>query len=133
MFKHAFKEMPFPLFSRLFPSLVALPEKEKHSADMKRMFERVVDEHIGELDPDGHGEKPRDFIEVYLREMPDNPVFNYHDLVGLCIDFFEAGGETVGSTLAWFLMYMALNQEQQERCAREIDRVLGEHCKWSME
>ncbi len=122
VFKHAFKEMPFPLLGRLFPSLVKLPEKRKHCADMKRMFEDVVDQHIKSM---GDELESRDFIDVYLKEMPKNPLFNYHDLIGLCIDFFEAGGETVGSTLSWFLMYLAKYPEHQEECAREIDRVLG--------
>lgn len=57
----------------------------------------------------------KDFIDVYLKEMGKDPKFNYHDLVGLCMDFFEAGGETVGSTLSWFLLYMSLNQDVQNK------------------
>ncbi len=67
----------------------------------------------------------QDFIDVYLKEMESNHALNYHDLVGLCIDFFEAGGETVGSTLSWLLMYFALHQEQQEKCFREIKEEIG--------
>ena len=35
-------------------------------------------------------------------------------------DLFEAGGETVGSTLSWVLLYLALNPEAQEKCYQEI-------------
>lgn len=68
----------------------------------------------------------QDFIDVYLKEKEVNPVFNDQDLVGICMDFFEAGGETVGSTLAWVLMYMALYPEVQERCYKEIIQAIGQ-------
>ncbi len=62
--------------------------------------------------------------------METDPRFNYHDLIGLCTDFFEAGGDTVGSTLSWVLLYMALHQEQQENCFQEIQEHIGTHaCK----
>ena len=47
------------------------------------------------------------------------------DLIGICIDFFEAGGETVGSTLSWFILFMALHRDVQEKCAEEIGNSLG--------
>ncbi len=57
--------------------------------------------------------------------MQTNPALNVQDLVGMCMDFFEAGGETVGSTLSWVMMYLALHQDEQEKCFQEINRVLG--------
>ena len=47
------------------------------------------------------------------------------DLIGICIDFFEAGGETVGSTLSWLFMFMAVNPEAQDRCYEELTDKLG--------
>ena len=47
------------------------------------------------------------------------------DLIGICMDFFEAGGETVGSTLSWLFMFMSLNQDAQERCHKELRTQLG--------
>ena len=47
------------------------------------------------------------------------------DLIGICLDFFEAGGDTVGSTLSWVFMYMALHREEQEKCYNEIVKQLG--------
>lgn len=49
-----------------------------------------------------------------------------NDLIGICLDFFEAGGETVGSTLSWLFMYMALNPEVQDKCYEELAAKLGE-------
>ena len=69
----------------------------------------------------------QDFIDVYIKEMESNPALNDHDLVGICMDFFEAGGETVGSTLAWVLMYLALYPDIQEKCFAEIYGALGKN------
>ena len=57
--------------------------------------------------------------------METNPSFNQNDLVGICMDFFEAGGETVGSTLAWVLLYLSLYPDVQEKCYREIIQEIG--------
>ena len=51
--------------------------------------------------------------------------YDKQDLIGICIDFFEAGGETVGNTLSWFMLYMALYPEVQEKCFQEITNLLG--------
>ena len=69
----------------------------------------------------------QDFIDVYLKEMETNLAFNEQDLVGLCMDFFEAGGETVGSTLTWVLMYLALYPEVQEKCFQELMQAIGKN------
>ena len=41
------------------------------------------------------------------------------------MDFFEAGGETVGNTLSWVLLYLSLYPREQEKCQTEIDLVVG--------
>ena len=64
--------------------------------------------------------------------MEKNPNFTSHDLVGICMDFFEAGGETVGSTLAWVLMYLALYPDIQEKCFEEINNALGIYYYYKM-
>ena len=66
-----------------------------------------------------------DFLEKI--EDPESPkdIFNEDNLIGVCLDFFEAGGETVGSTLLWVLLYLSLYPEEQEKCQNEIDSVIG--------
>ena len=57
-----------------------------------------------------------------MNENPNNEAFTELQLIGLCQDFFDAGGETVGSTMSWILLYSALYPEEQEICQKEIDR-----------
>ena len=54
------------------------------------------------------------------------------DLIGICADFFEAGGETVGSTLSWLFLFMALHQDAQEKCHLELREILGIHTRVSI-
>ena len=68
----------------------------------------------------------QDFIDAYIREMKHSPsTVDRDDLIGICQDFFEAGGETVGSTLSWLFLFMALHQEAQEKCYSELHEKLG--------
>jgi hypothetical protein len=55
-------------------------------------------------------------------------VFTEAHLIGICQDFFEAGGETVGSTLSWVLLYLSLYQEEQKKCQNEIETEIGLRC-----
>jgi cytochrome P450 len=66
-------------------------------------------------------------MDAYIREMKTNPAFNKPELIGLCTDFFEAGGETVGSTLSWVLLFLAQHPQVQRRCQREIKDNIGNY------
>ncbi len=61
VFRHAFKDLPFPLITSIFPQLAGMAEKKRHTTELKRMFEEIVDQKIKDYDADN---KPSDFIEV---------------------------------------------------------------------
>ena len=68
----------------------------------------------------------QDFVDAYMKEMHNSDSgLTKDDLIGICLDFFEAGGETVGSTLSWLFMFMALNPKVQDRCYAELTSKLG--------
>ncbi|CAH2086631.1 unnamed protein product [Euphydryas editha] len=46
----------------------------------------------------------------------------------LLADMFGAGLDTTSTTLSWYLLYMALYQEEQERVRKEIITVYPEEC-----
>ena len=72
-------------------------------------------------------DNPRDFIDVYLKQIKDEPEnFNVEHLVVMCVDFFQAGAETSSTTLLWAMMFMALNPKVQKKCFHEIHDQLGQ-------
>jgi cytochrome P450 len=54
-----------------------------------------------------------------------NPALTKQELICTCLDFIEAGAETVGSSLSWIMLYLALYPDIQERCYQEIREHLG--------
>ena len=58
---------------------------------MKNMMRGLINEHLADIDYDS----PRDFIDVYLKQIHENGSdFDIEHLVVICLDFFQAGGET---------------------------------------
>ena len=91
--------------------------------ELKDMFRKTIKAHLEDHDPDA---PPRDFIDVYLTEMKrgNDPTFDIEQLVVICLDFFQAGAETSSTTLMWAVKYMTMHQDVQEKCQKEIDKVM---------
>ena len=111
-----------------------LLEGEKNVLNMKKMFRQQIQEHQAEFND---SEEPKDFIDVYLREIESEKkekgehysakTSNFHieQLVSICLDFFVAGSETTSTTLTWAIMHMALNPNVQTKCQAEIDAAVN--------
>lgn len=122
--KHFRASMDFLIFLGNIKKFLPYSEDDKYLLEFKQKFRDLIIEHEEDHDPES---PPRDFIDSYLTEMKtkNNSHFSREQLVGVCMDFFEAGTETSSTTLRWAVMYMALYPEVQKRCQREIDEVLG--------
>ena len=58
---------------------------------IKAMMRKMITDHLNDIDYDN----PRDFIDVYLRQIhEDGQNYDIEQLVVLCLDFFQAGSET---------------------------------------
>ena len=121
-----------PFLRSLLPQL----QQEKDELDLKEMFRQQILEHERDLWISESNE-PRDFIDIYLKEIQarneanDNigngkySNFNIEQLVAICLDLFQAGSDTSSTTLCWAVMFLALYKDVQEKCLQEIDLVLG--------
>ena len=90
---------------------------------MKALMKQLIEEHLVDIDYDN----PRDFIDVYLKQIKEDPEsYNVEHLIVMCVDFFQAGAETSSTTLLWAVMFMALNPKVQEKCFTEIHEQIGE-------
>lgn len=116
----------FPILKTIAPVLSGHTEAKESLLDMQNYFRKSIWEHKKTIDKNN----PRDFIDVYLREMevqrnkPDT-TFTEEGLIVLCLDLFSAGGETLSSSLAFSLLYMILNPNVQKAVQKELDQVVG--------
>ncbi|KAJ9598796.1 hypothetical protein L9F63_026670, partial [Diploptera punctata] len=80
----------------------------------------------------------RDFMDAYLKEMniqetnPDT-TFTEEGLITICLDLFAAGGETTTSSIEFTLMYMVLYPEVQKAVHKELDAVVGQNRRPTLE
>ena len=59
--------------------------------ELKSVMKGFINEHKQDVDY----ENPRDFIDVYLKQIKDvGDDFEIDHLVVICLDFFQAGAET---------------------------------------
>ena len=87
-FKSGFKAFNFfPILRRIMPA----SEIDKSFFEMKSMLRGLIEDHMADIDYDS----PRDFIDVYLKQIQeDGTNFDVDHLVVICLDFFQAGSET---------------------------------------
>nr|AKH03506.1 cytochrome P450 3041B1 [Paracyclopina nana] len=121
-FKHGLNRLAFfPLLGKILPYNAI----DKSLFELKQMMRQLIHEHMHSIDLDN----PRDFIDVYLKEIQSNPKpshnFDIEQLIVICLDFFQAGAETTSTTLLWAVMLMALYPKVQQKCQKEIDEILG--------
>ena len=70
---------------------IPLTENEKAMVKMKNMMRDLITDHLKDIDYDN----PRDFMDVYLKQIAEDPDnFDIEHLVVMCLDFFQAGAET---------------------------------------
>ncbi|KAF2077437.1 hypothetical protein CYY_001286 [Polysphondylium violaceum] len=73
-------------------------------------------------------DKPRDLLDLLLVEIEKSDqkdFYNDLDLSRCLTDLIVAGHETVAITLGWLIIYMANNQDIQEKVYQELNRVVG--------
>ncbi|CAG7725411.1 unnamed protein product, partial [Allacma fusca] len=76
---------------------------------------------------------PRDFIDAYLYEIKKtaDPGSSFYkddgvrSLLAVIGDLFFAGAETSSATLAWSVLYLAVNPQVQKKLQGQIDEVVG--------
>lgn len=93
-----------------------------------------IEEHRKNLDPSD----PRDYIDCYLNEIQAtkgqaDSTFDEGNLIWCVLDLFVAGSETTSTTLRWAFLYMAKYPEVQEKVQAEIDSVIGQSKRPSLD
>ncbi|KAF8370888.1 hypothetical protein PRIPAC_77317 [Pristionchus pacificus] len=98
---------------------------DKHRENMLKVSEYVVDNVQQCLAGYNTEDEPTCFVHAYKQRMQGNSYLDDVNLISTCNDFFQAGQETTTTTLRWAMLYLALNQDAQEKLRDEIHSVVG--------
>jgi methyl farnesoate epoxidase / farnesoate epoxidase len=72
--------------------------------------------------------EPCCFIEAYYKEILSGAnFFDEKQLLGICIDFIQAGSETTSNSLGFAMLYMLHYPEVRQKAQRELLSVVGPH------
>ncbi|PAV86288.1 hypothetical protein WR25_10689 [Diploscapter pachys] len=102
----------------------AVRRLEGTSRPMMKHVEEDVQQSLKSYDPNS---EPECFIHAY-QKMIDKGVaeeINNQQMKMVAIDFFVAGMETTSTTLRWAMLFMADNQQAQDKVRKEIHEVFG--------
>ncbi|GMR38409.1 hypothetical protein PMAYCL1PPCAC_08604 [Pristionchus mayeri] len=112
------------------PSLLKIPfiryhSLTKHRDNMLTIAQYVVDNVEKCLEGYKPEDEPSCFVHAYKQNAYLNHICSDENLISTCNDFFMAGQETTTTTMRWAVLYLAINQEAQEKLRREILTVVG--------
>ena len=86
----------------------------------------MIDSHKKAIDY----ENPQDFVDHFLlmqKKEENNPetTFTNTQLLATIGDLFQAGGETVATTLRWAILLISWHLDVQKRIQDEIEQIIG--------
>ncbi|XP_036591522.1 cytochrome P450 2C44-like [Trichosurus vulpecula] len=116
----------FPWLVRYFPGT-----HKKYFSNMKKLKLFILDtikEHQETLDHNNL----KNYIDCFLYKMQQeqknrDSVFDLENLATAGLDLFDAGMETISTTLRYGLLLLLKHPEVQDKIHKEIDRVIGHH------
>ncbi|KAM6940207.1 cytochrome P450 2U1 [Xenentodon cancila] len=119
----------------IFPLLYYLPfgsfKDLRHAErDIAVFLKKILANHLKTLDPNN----PRDLVDMYFMEImahkaagEQDSTFTEDYLFYIIGDLFVAGSDTTANSVLWFLLFMALYPDIQDKIQAEIDEVVGKH------
>ncbi|EFX83753.1 hypothetical protein DAPPUDRAFT_301662 [Daphnia pulex] len=110
------------ILMKLFPAVFAKLGRMDLLKEVWKFIEEAIDEH-----KQNPSVEPRDFIDVYLKEVEKNndDSFSEEQLISLIFDLFIAGGDTTGNSIGFVLLYLIHHPDVQRKMQEELDSVCG--------
>ncbi|XP_061100601.1 cytochrome P450 2F5-like [Conger conger] len=119
------------------PLLRTLPLPFQKAFQNMRMIRKSLADQVSQHKESRVPGEPRDLIDCYLDELEkrgdDGSSFSENQLVYYLLDLLFAGSDTTSNTLLTAFLYLMTHPDVQERCQKEIDKVLGEKEQASFE
>lgn len=118
-----------PAVAKFLMSLPGNPGKEYHVniRKVESFLEQRMDQLKKSFNPDS--DNVDCFMKAYIKKMADTKkgkFFSDENLIGCTFAFVIGGSETSGDAVAWFMLYLMLHPDVQERMRQEIDDVIGD-------
>ncbi|GMS91259.1 hypothetical protein PENTCL1PPCAC_13434 [Pristionchus entomophagus] len=113
-----------------FPSVKYVPilgyyAVEIHAENVRKNNEYIVRNVAKALESFDTEGDPTNFVHAYKQRMSSNAYLDQDNLIATCADFFSAGQETTTTTLRWATLFLAKNQQAQDKLREEVHRVVG--------
>jgi cytochrome P450 len=101
----------------------------KRAQNIKDMiFPPEFQAHLDTYTPGVIRDMTDSFINAYEKEIAKESgkdIGSINDIPGLMLDVALAGSDTTSATVAWFILYMVLHPDIQEKIHAELDNVVG--------
>lgn len=115
-----------PWTRHIAPGATGYADLTKNRDQTSALFRVAIDSAKKTRDS---SQPPRHYVDAFLAEMDSETAqargFTQKHLEIILMDFFQAGVETVNSTLSWACLFLATNPEVQERVQADIDALKG--------
>ncbi|ODN00908.1 Cytochrome P450 2J5 [Orchesella cincta] len=118
-----------PWLKHIIPGLIGYTSIRRTMRGLVDFVSKTIKEHKETVQE----ESPRDFIDVYLNEIKRTAdvTSSFHgenaerQLIAAVADLFQAGTDSMSSTLNWALLYLLKLPEVQRKLQAEIKAVTG--------
>ncbi|XP_061102917.1 cytochrome P450 2F2-like [Conger conger] len=121
---------PWAMIYDTLPLIRNLPLPFQKAFQNMNMIRKSLADQVSQHKESRVPGEPRDLTDCYLDEMEkrgdDGSSFSENQLVFYLLDLFFAGTDTTSNTLLTAFLYLMTHPDVQERCQKEIDKVLGE-------
>ena len=113
-----------PRLAEMVPEISGLRGRMEGFKKLHKGFQADIDAHKTDLDVNVEA---KNYVEAFLMEREKNPDSLGDDkhLRYCMLDLFLAGAETTSTTMKWAVLYLALNEDVQNKCREEIFAKIG--------
>jgi methyl farnesoate epoxidase/farnesoate epoxidase len=116
----------FPFIRHIAPELSGYRELVDTMTPIWDFLQQEIEKIKMDFNPKS---EPKSFIEAYLKEIASHngieSYFSSEQLLGICIDFIQAGSETTANSLGFAILYMLHHPKVMKRVQIELMSIVG--------
>ncbi|XP_039134747.1 flavonoid 3'-monooxygenase CYP75B137-like [Dioscorea cayenensis subsp. rotundata] len=100
---------------------------KEHKERLDRLLSMIIEQRKGTLEASGDQEKTKDFLQVMLEMLKEDPhqLLTMDNIKGIFTDIVTAGTDTTSITVEWTLAEMMNRPETIRKAQEELESVVG--------